>query len=121
MAQYKLNNRAVEDLSKIWNYTFEVWSKKQADKYHHALISHERANNPSIPTCSENESRPNPETTSSFKIKKVIAKTSFVLTIRKEPNHLWLNAIYILKRNRKSPKILEKYDKPFTPTSPRYE
>ncbi|PIX07572.1 MAG: type II toxin-antitoxin system RelE/ParE family toxin, partial [Flavobacteriales bacterium CG_4_8_14_3_um_filter_35_10] len=26
MAEYKLTNKAVEDLSKIWDYTFEVWS-----------------------------------------------------------------------------------------------
>ncbi|MCB0801556.1 MAG: type II toxin-antitoxin system RelE/ParE family toxin [Flavobacteriales bacterium] len=39
MAEYKLTNRAVEDLSKIWDYTFEVWSEKQADKYYDGLIS----------------------------------------------------------------------------------
>ena len=39
MARFKLTNKAVEDLSKIWNYTFEVWSEKQADKYYEILIS----------------------------------------------------------------------------------
>jgi toxin ParE1/3/4 len=39
MAEYKLTNKAVEDLSKIWDYTFEVWSEKQADKYYNELIS----------------------------------------------------------------------------------
>jgi toxin ParE1/3/4 len=38
MAEYKLTNEAVEDLSKIWDYTFEVWSEKQADKYYDELI-----------------------------------------------------------------------------------
>jgi len=38
MAEYKLTNKAVEDLSKIWDYTFEVWSEKQADKYYDELI-----------------------------------------------------------------------------------
>lgn len=38
MAEYKLTNKAVEDLSKIWNYTFEVWSEKQVDKYYNSLI-----------------------------------------------------------------------------------
>jgi toxin ParE1/3/4 len=33
MAAYKLTNKAVEDLSEIWDYTFEVRSEKQADKY----------------------------------------------------------------------------------------
>lgn len=39
MAKYKLTNKAVEDLSKIWDYTFEVWSENQADKYYEILIS----------------------------------------------------------------------------------
>ena len=39
MARYELTNKAVEDLSKIWDYTFEVWSEKQADKYYEMLIS----------------------------------------------------------------------------------
>ena len=39
MAEYKFTNQAVEDLSKIWDYTFEVWSEKQADKYYDGLIS----------------------------------------------------------------------------------
>jgi len=39
MAEYKLTNKAIEDLSKIWDYTFEVWSEQQADKYYDGLIS----------------------------------------------------------------------------------
>jgi toxin ParE1/3/4 len=39
MAEFKLTNKAVEDLSKIWNYTFEVWSERQADNYYQTLIS----------------------------------------------------------------------------------
>ena len=48
MAKYKLTNKAVADLSKIWEYTFEVWSEKQADKYYDGLISNceEIAENP---------------------------------------------------------------------------
>lgn len=48
MAQYKLTNKAVEDLSKIWEYTFETWSEQQADKYYDVLISNfqEIAENP---------------------------------------------------------------------------
>ncbi len=50
MAEYKLTNKAVEDLSKIWDYTFEVWSEKQADKYYAGLISNceEIAENPDL-------------------------------------------------------------------------
>ncbi len=50
MAEYKLTNKAVEDLSKIWDYTFEVWSEKQADKYYDELISdcQEIAENPDL-------------------------------------------------------------------------
>lgn len=38
MANYFLSNRAADDLSKIWNYTFDVWSESQADKYYHLLV-----------------------------------------------------------------------------------
>ncbi len=50
MAEYKLTNKAVDDLSKIWDYTFEVWSEKQADKYYDELISdcQEIAENPEL-------------------------------------------------------------------------
>jgi len=50
MAEYKLTNKAVEDLSKIWDYTFEVWSQQQADKYYDGIISNckEIAENPEL-------------------------------------------------------------------------
>lgn len=50
MAKYKLTNKAVEDLSKIWDYTFKVWSEKQADKYYDGPISNcqEIAENPDL-------------------------------------------------------------------------
>ncbi|WP_372746799.1 type II toxin-antitoxin system RelE/ParE family toxin [Lutibacter sp.] len=50
MAEFKLTNKAVEDLSKIWEYTFEVWSEDQADKYYEILISNcqEIARNPCL-------------------------------------------------------------------------
>ena len=50
MAEYKLTNKAVADLSKIWEYAFEVWSEKQADKYYDGLISNceELAENPDL-------------------------------------------------------------------------
>jgi len=50
MSEYKLTNKAVADLSKIWEYTFEVWSEKQADKYYDELISNceEIAENPDL-------------------------------------------------------------------------
>jgi|SRR5690554_206800 len=50
MAEYKLTHKAVEDLSKIWDYTFEVWSEQQADKYYDGLISNclEIAENPDL-------------------------------------------------------------------------
>jgi toxin ParE1/3/4 len=35
---YKLTNKAVDDLTKIWEYTIEEWSEKQADKYYLVLI-----------------------------------------------------------------------------------
>ena len=38
MAKYHLTNKAVEDLTNIWNYTYEEWSESQADKYYDALF-----------------------------------------------------------------------------------
>ena len=38
MSNYILANKAVEDLSSIWNYSFEVWSESQADKYYYMLL-----------------------------------------------------------------------------------
>lgn len=38
MAKYSLTNKALEDLSKIYEYTYEFWSENQADKYYEALI-----------------------------------------------------------------------------------
>ncbi len=38
MAKYFLTNKAVIDLSDIWNYTFDTWSERQADKYYHLLL-----------------------------------------------------------------------------------
>lgn len=50
MAKYKLTNKAIEDLAKIWNYTFEQWSEQQADNYYEVLIANckEIANNPKL-------------------------------------------------------------------------
>lgn len=38
MAKYSLSNKAVEDLSKIWGYTYEDWSELQAEKYYYMLL-----------------------------------------------------------------------------------
>jgi toxin ParE1/3/4 len=38
MSKYFLSNKAVDDLSKIWDYTYEVWSENQADKYYYELL-----------------------------------------------------------------------------------
>lgn len=50
MAKYFLTNKAVEDLSNIWNYAFETWSENQADKYYELLIEtcKEISENPKI-------------------------------------------------------------------------
>lgn len=39
MAKFKLTNNAVKDLSDIWNYTFDVWSENQADKYYKLILN----------------------------------------------------------------------------------
>lgn len=38
MAEYRLTNKAVQDLNEIWNYTFDHWSEKQADRYYNMLL-----------------------------------------------------------------------------------
>ena len=38
MANYIFSKKAVDDLSKIQDYTFEVWSETQADRYYNMLI-----------------------------------------------------------------------------------
>ncbi len=38
MGQYIFTNKAVEDLSEIYEYTYEFWSEFQADKYYYELV-----------------------------------------------------------------------------------
>ncbi len=38
MAKFILSNKAIEDLSNIWNYTFDIWAESQADKYYDLLL-----------------------------------------------------------------------------------
>lgn len=38
MARYRFTNKAVDDLTKIWNYTLIKWSENQADIYYRMLI-----------------------------------------------------------------------------------
>lgn len=38
MAKYRLTQKAVADLADIWNYTYDMWSEDQADKYYNMLI-----------------------------------------------------------------------------------
>ena len=37
MAKVILRQEAIDDLNAIWDYTFEQWSEKQADKYYSTL------------------------------------------------------------------------------------
>ena len=38
MASYILTNKALQDLSAIWEYTVNTWSEKQADRYYFMLL-----------------------------------------------------------------------------------
>ncbi len=38
MAKFNFTNKAVEDLTDIWNYTVETWSERQADLYYEMLV-----------------------------------------------------------------------------------
>lgn len=48
MAKYRFTNKAVNDLTHIWNYTVRTWSEVQADKYYRQLLAFckEAATNP---------------------------------------------------------------------------
>lgn len=50
MAKYYLTNRAVADLAEIWDYTYEEWSERPANKYYQNLLEscQEVANNPNF-------------------------------------------------------------------------
>lgn len=50
MAKYKFTNKAVYDLTQIWNYTVNKWSEDQADKYYNMLLENckEVAGNPDL-------------------------------------------------------------------------
>lgn len=50
MAEFNLTNKAVEDLSRIWNYTFDKWSVNQADRYFKLLLENcqDIADNPDL-------------------------------------------------------------------------
>lgn len=39
MSKYRLTNEALNDLEKIWIYTFKNYSVKQADKYYRLIIN----------------------------------------------------------------------------------
>lgn len=45
-----MTNQAVEDLTNIWEYTFEKWSEKQAEIYYKMLVENFEhiAENPNI-------------------------------------------------------------------------
>ena len=38
MTKYSFTKKAVNDINEIWNYTYEQWSEKQADKYYNELL-----------------------------------------------------------------------------------
>ncbi len=38
MAKINFTKKAKMDLAEIWEYTYETWSEKQADKYYNELI-----------------------------------------------------------------------------------
>ncbi len=48
MDKIRFTNKSVDDLTRIWNYTYSEWSESQADKYYNMLIDscEELANNP---------------------------------------------------------------------------
>lgn len=39
MPSYRISEKAIEDLGRIWLYTLQNWSLQQADRYYHLLIA----------------------------------------------------------------------------------
>ena len=37
--KYRISQQAIDDLDKIWIYTFNKWSKEQADRYYDLIIA----------------------------------------------------------------------------------
>ena len=37
-SKYRISKRAIEDLNGIWRYTYQQWSKEQADRYYDLII-----------------------------------------------------------------------------------
>jgi toxin ParE1/3/4 len=37
-SKYRISAKAVEDLERIWQYTFEKWSLEQANRYYQLII-----------------------------------------------------------------------------------
>ncbi|MBK9191676.1 MAG: type II toxin-antitoxin system RelE/ParE family toxin [Crocinitomicaceae bacterium] len=38
MAKFRFTNKAVNDLTEIWDYTKRIWSEKHAEKYYQLII-----------------------------------------------------------------------------------
>lgn len=38
ISKYRISEKAISDLEKIWLYTLDKWSRKQADRYHKLVI-----------------------------------------------------------------------------------
>ncbi|AXG71629.1 toxin ParE1 [Kordia sp. SMS9] len=38
-SNYRISKEAIKDLNSIWTYTFQKWSKAQADSYYQTIIS----------------------------------------------------------------------------------
>jgi len=37
--KYRISEKAVSDLEKIWLYTLKKWSREQADRYHNLIVA----------------------------------------------------------------------------------
>ncbi len=50
MAKFRFTNKALDDLIEIWDYTVEVWSENQAEKYYDLIMAScmDLANNPQL-------------------------------------------------------------------------
>ena len=50
MAKFSFTNKALNDLTEIWDYTVKEWSENQAEKYYNLIMAScmDLANNPQL-------------------------------------------------------------------------
>lgn len=46
--KFRISEKAISDLEKIWLYTLNKWSREQADRYHNLIIDEIKYNDANV-------------------------------------------------------------------------